>query len=178
MSKSKKKVKKPKKYVRPSRATGKPKGRPSKYEGKKSDAIAFNVSRLGAMETEIAKTLGVNIDTLYEWRKVHSSFTEAIKAGKAAADQRIQESLYTRAQGYSYEEEMDEESQSERTGKQTRKRTYKKHLAPDVTAQIFWLKNRQPEIWRDRRVLDANLTFTEEDKKKLADAFEEFANGE
>ena len=29
-----------------------------------------------------------------------------------------------------------------------------KEVVPDTTAQIFWLKNRKPEKWRDKRVID------------------------
>jgi hypothetical protein len=31
------------------------------------------------------------------------------------------------------------------------KTTVRKHVSPDVTACIFWLRNRQPDKWRDRK---------------------------
>lgn len=32
-----------------------------------------------------------------------------------------------------------------------------KHVQPNTTAQIFWLKNRKPAEWRDRKDIDANI---------------------
>jgi hypothetical protein len=37
-----------------------------------------------------------------------------------------------------------------------------KHVAPDTTAQIFWLKNRRPEEWRDRQEIHHHLTSAED----------------
>ena len=34
---------------------------------------------------------------------------------------------------------------------------YVEHFPPDTTACIFWLKNRRPEVWRERVIVDANV---------------------
>ena len=44
-------------------------------------------------------------------------------------------------------------------GKVTLVEKVEETLAPDTTAMIYWLKNRQPELWRDRpRHDDADTT--------------------
>lgn len=67
------------------------------------------------------------------------------------ADLEIENCLFKRARGYEYEEETIEGivGPNGETIKKTRK-IVKKQMAPDTTAQIFWLKNRQPEKWRDK----------------------------
>lgn len=65
---------------------------------------------------------------------------------RASDDRAIEESLYRRARGYDIEETIEEDT--ERYGRKTRVTTH--HIPGDVRAQIFWLKNRRPEKWRDR----------------------------
>ena len=67
------------------------------------------------------------------------------KAGKAEADVRVERSLYQRAVGYSYDAVK---IFCDKNGKVTRV-PYPEHVPPDFTAQIFWLKNRDPAHWRD-----------------------------
>lgn len=57
-----------------------------------------------------------------------------------------------RALGYSYteiKEKYEGQDLAERT-------VTKKQVVPDVTAQIYWLKNRKPGDWRDKREPDDN----------------------
>ena len=61
-------------------------------------------------------------------------------------DRAVEEALLRRACGYNVEETVEEET--ERTGKKLRVTTY--HIPGDVRAQIFWLRNRRPEKWRDK----------------------------
>lgn len=60
-------------------------------------------------------------------------------------DEAVEAALHKRACGYDIDETVEEES--ERTGRKTRKTTY--HIPGDVRAQIFWLRNRRPERWKD-----------------------------
>ena len=41
----------------------------------------------------------------------------------------------------------------------------KKEVVPDTAAQIFWLKNRKPEAWRDKQNLE--VSGLDEEKSKL-----------
>ena len=65
--------------------------------------------------------------------------------GKAEADDRVERSLYSRAVGYSFNSEK---IFCNKDGEVTRVPIVE-HVPPDVTAQIFWLKNRDPARWRD-----------------------------
>ncbi len=79
--------------------------------------------------------------------------------GGAVADERVKRSLYERAVGYSYDsEKILYDAQS---GEVIRAPIVV-HVPPDVTAQIFWLKNRDPKNWRDRREvgMDGRMTTT------------------
>ena len=100
------------------------------------------MARDGLTQQQIANNLGISIDTLIENKKKYSEFNNALKKGKEVIDFEVEKDLLKRALGYEYEEETYE------NGILTKK--VKKHVAPDTTAQIFWLKNRQVKKWRDK----------------------------
>ena len=85
-------------------------------------------------------------DTLYTWKKKFPILADTLKKGKDVVDRQVEKSLLQRALGYSYEET----SEKYEGGVMTERKVTKKHVAPDTTAQIFWLKNRKPEQWRDK----------------------------
>ena len=100
-------------------------------------------ARDGLTDDQIAKNIGINRDTLYRWKKAHSDISDALKRGKEVIDRQVENALLKRALGYTYDEitfEGDDEVKRVR-----------KQVIPDTTAQIFWLKNRKPEEWRDKR---------------------------
>ena len=72
----------------------------------------------------------------------------ALKRGKEVVDIEVENALFKRALGYTYTEEKVEVSK-ENGRKAVKTVQIVKHVMPDTTAQIFWLKNRMPE-WRDR----------------------------
>ncbi len=121
-------------------------GRVSLYDPERHLPQAEKYARDGLIEVEIAKRFGIGITTLTEWKKRHPAFRAALKQGKEEIDYRVEDSLLKRALGYEYEEI--EEIISVNGDVIKTKRT-KKAVLPDVTAQIFWLKNRQKEKWRD-----------------------------
>lgn len=96
----------------------------------------------GATDLDIADMLGVCIRTINYWRVNKQEFAAALKIGKELADTRVERSLYSRATGYSYDTEKV-------VGGKIVK--HREHVPPDPTSMIFWLKNRQPKKWRDRR---------------------------
>lgn len=100
-------------------------------------------ARDGLTDDQIAKNIGINRDTLYRWKKAHSDISDALKRGKEVVDRQVENALLTRALGYTYDEVTFE-------GGVEVKRV-RKQVVPDTTAQIFWLKNRKPEEWRDKR---------------------------
>ena len=119
-------------------------GRPSKYEAA-FVAQAEEIAKLGATDLEIARFFRIGTRTFYDWRTRHPDFAAALVVGKEVADARVERSLYQRAVGYSYEEiktkTVDGKEHSTR---------HVVHFPPDVTACIYWTKNRRPDLWRDR----------------------------
>lgn len=103
-------------------------------------------ARDGCTDKEIAANIGINPDTLYTWKKKFPILAESLKKGKDVVDRQVEKSLLQRALGYSYEEI----SEKYEGGVMTERKVTKKHVVPDTTAQIFWLKNRKPEQWRDK----------------------------
>lgn len=121
-----------------------PAGRPTAY---KPDYVeqAKKLSKMGATDAEMAEFFGVAISTLNLWKVKHPEFSEALSIGKEIADNRVVNSLYQRAMGYSHPD-VDirvVEGQVVQT-------ELIKHYPPDSTAMIFWLKNRDPSNWRDK----------------------------
>lgn len=100
---------------------------------------------LGKTDAEVCAIVGISKPTLYSWQKNDKELFNSIKESKGLADSMVEASLFARATGYTHESEQIFCS----FGKVTKVKTLK-HYAPDVLAQIFWLKNRQPEKWRDK----------------------------
>lgn len=119
--------------------------RPTAYKPEFS-RIAQKMTRLGATDIEVAEALGVNIRTLYRWRASNKEFCHALKVGKEEADDRVENSLYTRATGYEHEETHVSNYQGVITLTHL-----VKYYPPDATSMIFWLKNRRPDRWRDKQ---------------------------
>ncbi|KIO62120.1 hypothetical protein B4065_3340 [Caldibacillus thermoamylovorans] len=126
-------------------------------------------ARDGLTDEQIAQNIGIRRETLYDWKKKYSNITNALKKGKEVVDRQVENALLKRALGYKYDEITYE------NGKETKRVT--KEVQPDTTAQIFWLKNRRPDKWRDRKELDANVNHSNnpfqelsvDELKKLAD---------
>jgi hypothetical protein len=102
--------------------------------------------RLGATDVELADLFGVNTKTIHNWMSKHKEFAEAVRTGMLQVfSPRVVRSLAQRAIGYAIDTE---EAKVMRDGSVIRY-GLRKHYPPDVTACIFWLKNRDPENWRD-----------------------------
>ena len=101
-------------------------------------------ARDGLTDEQLAKKMGIGTRTLYEWKEKHPQISQALKKGKEIVDIEVENALLKRALGYEYTEEKVEIS--EKDGKKVVQTV--KHVVPDTTAQIFWLKNRRPEKWR------------------------------
>ena len=106
-------------------------------------------ARDGLTDEQIAKNLDITPSTLYEWKRRYSEISEALKKGKEVVDIEVENALLKRALGYSYEEKKVEVSEE---GTKVTKTI--KEVVPDTTAQIFWLKNRRPDRWRDKQDIE------------------------
>jgi hypothetical protein len=90
--------------------------------------------------------MGISRSTLNEWKDKFSDISDTIKKGKEVVDRMVENALLKRALGYEYTEQKI--IVSEKDGKRVESTI--KQVVPDVTAQIFWLKNRKPDEWRDK----------------------------
>ena len=108
-------------------------------------------ARDGLIDEQIAKNLGIAYSTFKDYKNKHSAFSAALKKGKEVVDFEVENALLKRALGYKYSEVTQEpvEVGEGITMLQTTK-IVTKHAPPDTTAQIFWLKNRKPDKWRDK----------------------------
>jgi len=111
---------------------------------------------VGLTDKDISHVLGVSAECVDKWKQAHPEFFESLSAGKKEADKKVVESLYKRALGYEYEELKVIQDRSGKIEK-VRQEITKKHVSPDVTACIFWLKNRDRENWADRQEIDNNI---------------------
>lgn len=120
-------------------------GRPSEYRDEYVEQAA-KLCALGATDFELANFFQVHTATIYRWKNLYPEFCEAVIAGKEAADARVERSLYNRAVGYSFESEKVFQFQGEIIRAET-----VEHVPPDPSAALNWLKNRQPDKWRDKQ---------------------------
>lgn len=125
-----------------------PGGRPSSYKPEYATQ-AEKLCLLGATDVELADFFGVTTVTIWRWQAAHQEFCIALKAGKAAADDRVERSLYHKAVGYTFESEKIFNYQGTIVRAPVRE-----HVPPDTTAAIFWLKNRRKEAWRDKHEIE------------------------
>lgn len=109
----------------------------------------------GMIDDEIAEQMQIARSTLKKWEAEYKEFSDALKMGKAPVDFSVEQKLLQRAMGYTFEEKkVIVEVLKDGTQKPARIEKTTKVIAPDVTAQIFWLKNRKPKEWRDKQVME------------------------
>ena len=103
-------------------------------------------ARDGLTDEQIAHNIGISRGTLYDWKKAYPDISNALKRGKDVVDIEVENALLKRAMGYDYvEERVEVNGNGKRKVTQTTK-----HVPGDTTAQIFWLKNRRADRWRDK----------------------------
>ena len=115
-------------------------------------------ARDGATDEDIAKNIGIAPATLYEWKKRFPEISEALKKNKELADIVIENELYESCKGRTVTIKKPIKVKKVRvTEKGERFETEvieyadeEVHIPPNTTAQIFWLKNRRPDRWRDK----------------------------
>ena len=100
-------------------------------------------ARDGLTDEQIAKNMGISVKTLYDWKKRYSKICNALKRGKEVADYEVENALFKTA------------------------------LQGNTTAQIFWLKNRRPDKWRDKLKEDSNAEALEKLDSILAEIKED-----
>lgn len=135
----------------------KKRGRKTEYQDSFANQ-ALKLCLLGATDAEMADFFGVSEQTLNSWKKKYPEFLESLKKGKSIADANVASKLYNRAIGY----DAKATKFATNEGKVTDKVEYIEHYPPDTTAAIFWLKNRQPDKWRDKREIENSVKLGDE----------------
>jgi hypothetical protein len=129
-------------------------GRPSKYDPNMCKQVT-KLCRLGATTQEVADFFDVHRDTILEWQNTHEEFAFAMRTGKLHADVKVANALYKKATGYTIKEKID--CGKDENGEPIEK-TKVTRIYPDTVACIFWLKNRQPDKWRDKQEVSVEST--------------------
>lgn len=124
-------------------------GRPTKFKEEYIEQAQKLCAHMAATDAELAAFFGVNLSTLHLWKLKHPDFSNALKAGKGPANDRVAKSLYDRAMGYS----VTETDIRVIDGKIVKTEVVK-HYPPDPTSMIFWLKNRESSNWSDTQKVE------------------------
>lgn len=127
-------------------------------------------ARDGLTEEQIAKKMNISRSTLSDWKTKFSDISNALKKGKEVADYQVENALFKRACGYDVVEIRQEKDSG---GKVTKTVKTRKHIPPDTTAIIYWLKNRLRGKYQDK---PEPVSMTEVADDGLIDALE--ANAE
>ncbi|WP_142433186.1 transposase [Enterococcus mundtii] len=127
-------------------------------------------ARDGLTDKQLAHNMNIAESTLHEWKKKYSVLSESLKRGKEVVDRQVENALLKRALGYEFKETTRELTED---GMRVTK-VITKQQAPDTTAQIFWLKNRKPEDWRDKKETEISGSLN---VASAAKEIEEFFNG-
>ena len=123
-------------------------------------------ARNGLTDEQIAGNMGINVRTLYNWKKKSVRIFQSLKVNKELADIEVENALRKKALGFRETEQtvsMRKTVESE-NGTRVREVTEpvvmesERSYPPDTTAQIFWLKNRKPEQWRDKQEQKVDMT--------------------
>lgn len=121
-------------------------------------------ARDGLSETQIAENLGISFASFRRYKKISPTIATVLKNGKEVADREVENALYKNATGYEYEETTEERKFNPTTQQfemVVTKIVHKKVL-PQTPAQIFWLKNRKPTEWRDKRIIEDHLNVADD----------------
>lgn len=128
-------------------------------------------ARDGLTEEQICHNIGISRSTFHRWRKLCPAISEHLKKGREVVDILVENALLKSALGYTYDEVKTETFPD---GSQKVTHTIKEVL-PNSTAQIFWLKNRKPKEWRDRK--ETAVQVQEQDVQETAKRIQGLLDG-
>lgn len=119
-------------------------------------------ARDGLTDEQIAENLDISVASFYNYKNEHLEFLESLKKGKEVADYEVENALFKKALGYNAKikkafKVKEVLYENGKRLKETERIEYAEdevHIPADTTAQIFWLKNRKPNTWRDKQELE------------------------
>ncbi len=132
-------------------------------------------ARDGATDEIIAEYIGISRSTLGEWKNRFPQLKDTLKKGKEVVDRKVENALLKNALGFEYEEVNTFITQDENGNTQKKIQKVKKLQKPDTTAQIFWLKNRKPQEWREKHNVEVSSDVAESEKM-IEQMIEEYQN--
>ena len=133
-------------------------GRPTKYKEEYAEQ-ARKLCLLGHTDKELAQFFEVSSTTIDTWKNEYPEFLGSVTRGKTDCDDsKVQQAMLKRALGFRYQEEIKEPNE---LGEMVVTKVYEKEHAPDAGACLNWLKNRQPDKWRDNKHLQVEMTHEE-----------------
>ncbi len=128
-------------------------------------------ARDGLTDEQIAHNMGISRKTLAQWKLKYSDISDTLKKGKEVVDLEVENALLKKAKGYNAKvhktfkvKEVYYDDEGRRCEKEHLETgTDEVHVAADTPAQIFWLKNRRPDKWRNHPENVQANTQTEDD---------------
>lgn len=122
-------------------------------------------ARDGYKDADIARKIGITAPTLWEWKQKHEEIANALKRGKEPVDVEVENKLLESAKGFyvTVREPMKLKRVKQKQGEGRIEEEYVEYVdrqiyvPPSQTAQIFWLKNRKPNQWREKREVVADV---------------------
>ena len=120
------------------------------------------IARFGCTDVQLGKVLGVDERTIRLWKEKHPEFRSALKEAKDEADALVEKSLFERARGYKHKavkiffdkDGLTTDEDNNLVDNRVVLAPYIEHYPPDATSAIFWLKNRQPDKWREKQEVE------------------------
>lgn len=128
-------------------------GRATKYTAAHAQR-GYDLALLGYIDAEIATAFGISESTLYNWKKAHLEFAEAIAGGREPIDVEAVQSLRSRMNGGLFEEQRAFKIRTADGGEEVKVVTVKKYVPPDTHALIYFLNNRCGDKWRTIKALE------------------------
>lgn len=119
-------------------------GRPSTYRPEYAEQ-ARKLALIGWTDKQVGEFFGVSPETIYQWDRAFPEFAETRARGKAVADGEMAASLWQRGIGYSHDDVHVTAFNGEVT-----LTPITKHYPPDYQSISLWLRNRQPDFWKDK----------------------------
>lgn len=115
----------------------------------------------------ICKKLHISPDTWYRYCKEHENLSELVDMGRSVLNNEVEKSLVKLCNGYEYEELKTIVEEDKSGKKHTKLEKTKKHQPPSAAAISFYLRNRCPEEWSDKKELVLDTSQNEQARKEL-----------